>query len=156
MAFDIPGYETVINAFYGEMQKHADISDVKIAEDKWTLKEMVGHLIDSASNNHQRFIRLQLEEKLVFPGYDAEQWKGASRVGGLDYRFIIQFWKQYNDFLLYIIENVDQKCLSNHWDIDGKQKSLAFLIEDYFEHLRFHRRLFDERVGEIQKWRAER
>src|ERR687889_278605 len=50
---------------------------VPLAEGKWSAKEVIGHLIDSASNNHQRFVRAQLKEDLVFEGYAQEEWVRA-------------------------------------------------------------------------------
>ncbi len=44
-------------------------------ENSWAIKEIVGHLIDSASNNHQRFIRLQYTRELTFPDYPFENEK---------------------------------------------------------------------------------
>ena len=41
---------------------------------QWSAKQVLGHLIDSAANNHQRFVRAQFTDDLVFPGYDQEQW----------------------------------------------------------------------------------
>lgn len=87
-------YREAIDKFFDLMKKHEDISAVCIDETKWTLKEMVGHLIDSASNNHQRFIRLQIENEILFPFYDPEEWKNISKVNSLDYTDLISFWKQ--------------------------------------------------------------
>jgi hypothetical protein len=132
------------------MAKHMDIAEVKLGEDKWTLKEMVGHLIDSASNNHQRFIRLQLSEELILPGYNPEDWRRVSRANDLDYRFLIDFWKQYNLFLLHLIQNLDPKTLDHYWVVNSEKKSLKFLIEDYFRHIQWHVDLFNQRVQEIR------
>lgn len=150
MVFPIDTYKTQIESFYSLMAKHMDIAQVKLGEDKWTLKEMVGHLIDSASNNHQRFIRLQLSEELILPGYNPEDWRRVSRANDLDYRFLIDFWKQYNLFLLHLIQNVDPKTLDHYWVVNSEKKSLKFLIEDYFRHIQWHVDLFNQRVQEIR------
>ena len=150
MVFPIDTYKTQIESFYNLMAKHMDIAEVKLGEDKWTLKEMVGHLIDSASNNHQRFIRLQLSEELILPGYNPEDWRRVSRANDLDYRFLIDFWKQYNLFLLHLIQNVDPKTLDHYWVVNSEKKSLKFLIEDYFRHIQWHVDLFNQRVQEIR------
>lgn len=76
MDFDIDTYRKMVDDFFLMMEFAADIASVKLSADKWTLAEMVGHLIDSASNNHQRFIRLQLESTLAFPAYDVEDYYG--------------------------------------------------------------------------------
>ncbi len=153
MRFPIETYESQIESFYNLMTQNADIAGVKLAEDKWTLKEMVGHLIDSASNNHQRFIRLQLTEELTFPPYNPEDWKRVSRVNDLDYPFLIDFWKQYNFFLLHLIRTVDPASLNHGWIVNSEKKSLEFLIQDYFRHIQWHIDLFQQRVQEIRSSR---
>ena len=112
---------------------------------------MIGHLIDSASNNHQRFIRLQLQKKLELPGYEAEEWKQISSVDELDYRFLVDFWKSYNEYLIYIIKSIKQSCLTHVWKSENGEKTLEFLVKDYFEHVKWHIDLFEKRVEEINK-----
>jgi len=65
----------LIDSFHEQVLKtHDEITKIKLAEDKWSLREIMGHLIDSASNNHQRFVRLQFGDMLDFPAYDGEEW----------------------------------------------------------------------------------
>ncbi|MBP8083736.1 MAG: DinB family protein [Spirochaetes bacterium] len=142
-------YREAIDKFFDLMKKHEDISAVCIDETKWTLKEMVGHLIDSASNNHQRFIRLQIENEILFPFYDPEEWKNISKVNSLDYTDLISFWKQYNDFIIHIITNINLASLDNAWKTSAGNKSLGFLIDDYFSHMKIHYSMFEERAAEI-------
>lgn len=64
-----------VDTFYKQLfEIQAEMTNINLAEDKWSLKEIIGHLIDSASNNHQRFERLQFDDLLVFPVYIAEEW----------------------------------------------------------------------------------
>src|SRR5262249_26785361 len=49
-------------------------SEQRPAPDRWTKKEVLGHLIESASNNHQRFVRGQIAAGQTFPGYEQERW----------------------------------------------------------------------------------
>ncbi len=144
-------YKKMIEDFYILMTKYESISNIKIAKDKWTLKEMVGHLIDSASNNHQRFIRLQIEERVDLPGYDSEEWNSKTKVETFDYRSLISLWKLYNDYLIHIIEVMDSKCLKNVWISSSGEKELQYIIKDYFSHIMWHEDLFKERVKEIRK-----
>ncbi len=144
-------YKKIIEDFYILMAKNESISNIKIAKDKWTLKEMVGHLIDSASNNHQRFIRLQIEERVDLPGYDSEEWNSKTKVETFDYRSLISLWKLYNDYLIHIIEVMDSKCLNNVWISSSGEKELQYIIKDYFSHIMWHEDLFKERVKEIRK-----
>ena len=142
-------YRELISNFLDLMKKHKDISSIRIDEDKWTLKEMTGHLIDSASNNHQRFIRLQIENEIFFPFYDPEEWKNISKVDSLDYTDLISFWKQYNDFIIHIITNINPASLNNVWKTSAGNKTLGFLVDDYFSHMKIHYSMFEERAAEI-------
>jgi len=149
MGFDIPAYKAVIDDFHQMMQARAGLADARLAADKWTLKEMVGHLIDSASNNHQRFVRLQLEERLAFPAYDQERWKDVSRVAGMDYGLLVDLWLRYNEFLLALIERIDPSALPHVWLNGEAALSLDFLVQDYFRHMQWHVDLFEARAREI-------
>src|SRR5688572_6052135 len=44
------------------------------APGKWSVKEIVGHLVDSATHNHRRFVLAQLQDAMVFPGYEQDRW----------------------------------------------------------------------------------
>ena len=138
-----------IESFEILMTRNADLADIRLAPDKWTLKEMIAHLIDSASNNHQRFVRLQLEPVLVFPKYDAEEWKNATRITSFDYSTLVTLWKTYNALLLHLIENMNPGALNHVWRRDDKDISLEALILDYFAHMDLHRKMFADRVEEI-------
>ena len=116
------------------------------------MKEIVGHLIDSASNNHQRFVRLQIDRKISLPGYEAEKWVGTSNIQNLDYRFVVDFWRMYNQFLLNLIQGIKPKSMKNVWrTINGEESTLEFLIDDYFAHMKLHYEMFIERKQEIEK-----
>jgi hypothetical protein len=99
----------------------------------------LGHLIDSAANNHQRFIRLQLLATLELPGYNQDAWV---RLGGYQQRRwpeIIDLWVAYNKMLAEIIRAVDPETLQNVWRMpDGKEVSLEFIMRDYTVHMRHH------------------
>ena len=76
---DISKFEKIIENFYKNISSVDDqIASIKLSEDKWMLKEMIGHLVDSTSNNHQRFIRLKENKTLEFPQYDQEFWIKAA------------------------------------------------------------------------------
>jgi len=152
MYFDTTDYETLIQSFYRTMKRNAKFAGVRLSGDKWTLAEMVGHLIDSASNNHQRFIRLQLEKKVFFPAYDAEEWKRVSQVSAFDFPDLAALWKQYNLFLLHVIRMIDEKSASNCWQIGTERKTLEFLVKDYFVHLQWHLELYNDRIAEIKEF----
>jgi hypothetical protein len=149
--FDINGYKEKIDCFFGLMIENMDIADVKLSDDKWALKEMAAHLIDSASNNHQRFIRLQIEDKIEFPGYDPEIWKNIAKINEFDFLELINLWKGYNYFLLHLVQNIDEKNYENIWEFNGEKLTLKFIVVDYFEgHMNWHIDLYKNRIEEIK------
>ncbi len=119
-------------------------------ENSWSKKEIIGHLIDSASNNHQRFVRAQFKDDLVFPGYDQDQWVAAQNYQSADWHSLIQLWKEFNLLIIHVVENISEDILKkervNHnlyetaWkEIPaGKPATLEYFIKDYFDHLRHH------------------
>lgn len=146
---DTAAYRTQIDDFQTLMNDNAHLADIRLAPDKWTLKEMVAHLVDSAANNHQRFVRLQLEPVLVFPKYDAEQWRTVTGIGPFGFADILNLWKSYNLLLLHLIEGVNPAALSHVWRREDGDVTLEALIVDYFAHMEVHRKLFAERAAEL-------
>jgi hypothetical protein len=150
MNIDCVNCKARLDSFWTLMTGSEPLADIRLAPDKWTLKEMIAHLIDSASNNHQRFIRLQLEAALVFPKYDAEEWKNVTRIQSFDYQTLVTLWKTYNALILHLIENMNPATLGHVWRREDKDLSLEALIHDYFAHMELHRNLFEERAQEIR------
>ena len=147
----VTDYAEIVDSFRKIMVENSDISDIKPGSDKWSLSEMVGHLIDSASNNHQRFLRLQISDNLIFPAYDAENWKKISKTNSFDYVVLIELWYSFNLYLLFIVSNIDEKNLLNVWQIEDSKLSLGFLVGDYYRHMKVHYDLFVSRSNEIRK-----
>ncbi len=148
---DYKKYKKIVNDFENLMIMNQNISEVKLGPEKWTLKEIVGHLIDSASNNHQRFVRLQIDKKITLPGYGAEEWVSLSNIQDLDYSFVVGFWKMYNQFLINLIKRIKPLNMKNVWKINaGEEYTLEFLIEDYFTHMKSHYQMFINRQQEIE------
>ena len=71
-------FKTILDETPGRLNKFSDAeAEARPAPGKWSKKETLGHLIDSASNNHQRFVRMQLEPQISLPSYKQELWVGA-------------------------------------------------------------------------------
>jgi DinB family protein len=109
-----------------------------IAPGKWSRKQIVGHLIDSAANNHQRFVRAQ-EAALVFPGYAQDHWVDSQRYADRSWTDLIGLWESYNRHLVHVIAAIsddrgDLPCTIG----SGAPITLAFLADDYVRHLRHH------------------
>jgi len=114
--------------------------------ERWSIKEVVGHLIDSAANNHERFIRLQNGNATLL-GYDQRFWVSAGNYQEMEFQSILQLWISYNDLLLSIIGSIEPESLTNVWNTQsGEQLTLSFLIEDYYGHLEHHIQKIKDRL----------
>lgn len=107
-----------------------------------TIKQILGHLIDSASNNHQRMIRLQYSKDLLFfPDYrqDNDLWIALQDYQHTDWNNLIQLWKFFNLHIIQVIKSVDQTKLDSYWcDFEGTKVTLKEMIEGYLDHLNLH------------------
>ena len=130
---------------YDAVDRWRDLTDKSLkfrpSEDAWSVKEITGHLIDSASNNHQRFVRLQLLEKLNFPDYgqDNIHWVRIQNYQDRKWDELLVLWRFYNVQLAAIIRSVDPSCLDHVWQLDAENKfTLYDLMTDYLRHLNNH------------------
>lgn len=107
--------------------------------DKWSPKEILGHLIDSAANNHQRFVRAQLVDELVSPGYEQDAWVSVQKYQHRSWQDLLSFWEHYNRHLAHVIDVVPQGRLQTKCVIgENEPVTLDFLMVDYVRHLRHH------------------
>lgn len=115
----------------------------KAAEEKWSKKEILGHLIDSATNNHHRIVRGQFEY-LPKITYINEVWNKGNHYQELAPEHLVSFWTAYNFYLIEIIKRIPGEKMSNEvtTEADGENinKTMAFIIEDYVAHLEHHLR----------------
>lgn len=125
--------------------------------DTWSPKEIVGHLIDSAANNHHRFVRGQFQDDLVFQGYEQEQWVASQHYGEASWPLLVELWRTYNLHLAHVVSHIpaDKLARPRHphslhkiaWQLVGENEpaTLEYLIRDYIGHLKHHlRQIFDE------------
>jgi DinB superfamily len=120
--------------------KDADAS-LKPRPDKWSDKEILGHLIDSAANNHQRFVRVPHapEGHLDIFGYAQETWVNTQHYNEESWALIVAMWAAYNFHLAHVIENLPADKLQNTVAIGGSGTyTLGFVASDYVEHLKHH------------------
>lgn len=113
--------------------------NVRPAPDKWSVKEILGHLIDSAANNHQKFIRTMQHSMHNFPIYEQDNWVNMQNYNDTDWKELIALWEYYNRHLAHIMRQVSPQLLQNQLTISGKGPfTLQFIIPDYVEHLKHH------------------
>lgn len=120
----------------------AQISDDEFngfrGEGKWTRKQILGHLIDSAANNHQRFIRAQFELSPVIV-YEQVNWNRFGHYSEMNAQLLISTWAAINLFLAELIQHIPPSAYGNLISMgNGDQVTLALIIEDYVTHLEHH------------------
>ncbi len=124
--------------------------DVKLSEAKWSKKELLGHLIDSAYNNHQRFLRAGSKSNLIFEGYDQDEWVRLNNYQARTLDDVLATWITANQHLCLLLENLPIESLErttaeHNFHVIGMNRpeagspsSLSYLIWDYIFHLEYH------------------
>jgi len=125
--------------------------------DKWSIKEILGHLVDSASSNHQRIVRMQESRDIGTFSYEQVHWVDSQHYRSEKWDDLVNLWYYYNKHLAHIIEHIDPGSLNNVCDVDyGKSVTLQFVAKDYLRHLQHHLdQIFsDADPRERAKWMA--
>jgi len=114
----------------------------KPAPDKWSKKELLGHLIDSAANNHHRFIKIQfLPQPFFVEGYAQNDWVRIQNYNEKDTEQLVNLWKVYNEHVLFIMQNTPDKNLEikiTAEDPFENADTLFLLMKDYVDHMDHH------------------
>jgi len=122
---------------------------------KWTRKQILGHLIDSASNNHQRFVRAQLGGDLVFPGYEQERWVEVQRYADAPWPSLLLLWREFNLQIARVMDAAPEavrlapRAKHNFHQIAFKTfpqdepVTLESFMVDYVDHLEHHLKQFE-------------
>jgi len=109
------------------------------ADMQWSRKEILGHLIDSASNNHQRFVRAQLQATISFPRYVQDSWVGVQGYGERPWKELVELWRLYNRHLVHVMKRVPERALPNVCIVsDDEPSTLEHHMVDYVRHLEHH------------------
>ncbi len=106
---------------------------------KWVRKEILGHLIDSAANNHQRFVRARLLDRLVFPPYEQDVWVAMQGYRQRPWRELVDLWDLLNRHVAHVIASTPRDRLATPCVIGDKPPAtLEWLMEDYVRHMSHH------------------
>ena len=151
--------EKVIELFRIEyLDLDESFAEVRIAEDKWTLKEIIGHLIDSASNNHQRFIRLKLSNEIEFPDYKSGEWLQIQNHNDMKFSDLLLLFFYYNKLMVNVILNIGEESLDHKWSIAWDENSTFITLErlanHYVDHIKKHMVHFKERLAEVENMKG--
>jgi len=118
-----------------------------------SIKQILGHLIDSASNNTHRIIHLQYQDSPVeFPNYatngNNDRWIAIQNYQGENWENLILFWKYINLHLVQVIENIKVEKLGNEWIASAENKiSLEEMVLSYLDHFELHLNEIDELIN---------
>ncbi len=125
----------------------ADVIENKRNNQNRSIKQILGHMTDSASNNHQRIVRLQYKDGVLkFPDYTQrnDDWIAIQNFQDEDWEILVQHWKYFNLHLTHVFQNVDRKKMDYYWiDSQDTKITLSEMIESYLVHFKLH-------LGEIQ------
>lgn len=116
-------------------------ASVKPGAGKWSAKEIIGHLLDSACNNQQKFVRTILYNNHHFPPYTQDDWVASQHYNEAGWQNLLNLWEAYNLHLAHIIQHIPAEALQHQLFIGGKGPyTLEFIAGDYVEHLKHHLR----------------
>ncbi len=122
------------------------------APERWSPREIIGHLVDSASNNHQRFVRGQFQDDLVFAGYAQDAWVQAGAYQKAPWEELVVLWRTFNLQIARVMEAMPDDIrlrphLRHNFDqigfvavAQGEPATLDYLMRDYVRHLEHHLR----------------
>ena len=142
--------QTIETASNQLIQITPEHSQLPRAVGKWSPKEIIGHLIDSASNNHQRFVRAQFTDDLVFSGYEQEGWVRVQNYQGEEWTELVQLWRSYNQHILHLISRVPEETrmklrykhnlhqLASESLSEAEPVTLDWFMRDYVDHMKKH------------------
>src|SRR5215831_7507462 len=120
------------------------------SEDHWSSKQIIGHLIDSAANNHARFVLGQMKDDLVFPGYDQDGWVRTNHYQEEPWPQLIDLWRAYNLHLHHVMAHASKEKMNTPCTMHTLQEiafntvpksepvTLEYLMKDYVVHLKHH------------------
>jgi hypothetical protein len=115
------------------------LADVPWREGGWTRKQIVGHLLDSAANNRQRFVRASTGGAYYGPNYGQDAWVAAHGYADQKWSTLLEWWETEHEILMAVVDRVSEDRLETRCILDEEAPvTLRFLIEDYVEHQRWH------------------
>lgn len=117
---------------------NADASE-KPAPGKWSYKEIIGHLIDSAGNNQQKFVRCIQQSGTSMPPYEQDNWVAIQHYNSANWNTLLSLWYEMNKHIAHIMMHLPADGLQNEIYIGDKGPfALEFIVRDYPEHLKHH------------------
>jgi len=115
------------------------LADIPWRAGGWTRKQIVGHLLDSAANNRQRFVRAAIDGQYAGPGYAQDAWVAAHGYSDESWETLLRWWQAEHEILATVVDRIPEQRLEAKCVVgDDAPVTLRFLIEDYLRHQRGH------------------
>jgi len=115
------------------------LADVPWRADGWTRKQIVGHLLDSAANNRQRFVRASTGGSYSGPKYEQDAWVAAHAYAEQSWSALLGWWEAEHEILISVVDRIPEDRLETQCVVgDNAPVTLRFLIEDYVDHQKWH------------------
>jgi hypothetical protein len=115
--------------------------------DKWSAKQVMGHLTDSAVNNLARMVRIQIETEPALSGYEQMDWVNVQHYAERGWAEVLALWFALNEHVAWMIKHIDKARLGRISVVEGERMTLGYLIEDYVAHMQHHLRLMRGWIG---------
>ncbi len=116
-----------------------ELADVPWRAGGWTRKQIVGHLLDSAANNRQRFVRAAIDGSYTGPKYAQDAWVAAHGYETHPWETLLRWWQVEHEILAAVVDRIPEDRLDASCTVgDYAPVTLRFLIEDYLAHQRHH------------------
>ncbi|WP_299432894.1 GNAT family N-acetyltransferase [uncultured Meiothermus sp.] len=123
----------------------------KPAPEKWSAREILGHLIDSASVNWERILRVSLHDGLILHAYPQDDWVRLQAYQERPWAELLILWQALNRHIAHLVERLPEASLAHTFRVPHAHgATLRFLIEDYIAHLEHHLRQIEARVAQVQ------
>ncbi|WP_260735237.1 DinB family protein [Tunturiibacter lichenicola] len=116
---------------------------------KWSGKQVMGHLTDSAVNNLARIVRMQIEAEPRLSGYEQMEWVRLQHYAEREWAEVLALWFALNEHVVWTIGHIDRARLGNVGVVEGDAVTLGFLIEDYVAHIQHHLRAMQRWMGTV-------
>jgi hypothetical protein len=117
----------------------AELADTPWRTGGWTRKQIVGHLLDSAANNRQRFVRAATDGHYAGPKYGQDAWVAAHGYAEQEWATLLRWWQAEHEILAAVVDRIPEERLGAECVVgENAPVTLRFLIEDYLEHQRWH------------------
>jgi hypothetical protein len=105
----------------------------------WTRKQILGHLLDSAANNRQRFVRATLDGAYDGPGYAQDSWVELHGYAEQSWGTLLRWWQAEHEILAQLVDRIPSDRLAAKCVIDGAAPlTLQFVVDDYVAHQKHH------------------